>query len=136
MHTPFPHKTYRIAGISLVVIVGALAIIGEQFSRHYKGLILARLPALSAKATDSLYDITVQDIRINICTRAVTVHGLRMAVNIDVLQRRRAEGRPPHVLLDVTVPEAHITGVKWKDLSAEGSLSCRSVMYPLKGERS
>jgi hypothetical protein len=31
---------------------------------------MSRLPALSAKATDSLYDITVQNIRINIFTRA------------------------------------------------------------------
>lgn len=123
----FPHKIYRIAGISLVLAVAVLAIIGEGFSRHYKGLIKARLPALSAKATDSLYDITVQDIRINIFTRAVTVYGLRMAVNLDVLQRRREDGRPPHIVLDATVPEAHITGVQWQDLSAERSLSCRSV---------
>lgn len=90
---------------------------------------MSRLPALSAKATDSLYDITVQNIRINIFTRAVTVTGLRMAVNLDVLQRRRAEGQPPHVVLDVTVPEAHITGVQWKELAAEKSLSCRSVQF-------
>ena len=109
----------------LIIVAG----IGESFSWHYKRLILSRLPALSAKATDSLYDVTVQDIRINIFTRAVTVHGLRMSANLDVLQRRRDEGRPPHVVLDVTVPEAHITGVKWNDLAAEKSLSCRSVHF-------
>jgi hypothetical protein len=125
----FPHKTYRFAGISLVLIVAIFAIIGESFSRHYKGLIMERLPALSAKATDSLYDITVQDIRINIFTQAVTVHGLRMSVNLDVLQLRRAQGRPPHVVLDVTVPEADIRGIRWNDLAAERSLSCRTVRF-------
>ncbi len=112
-----------------MVLVVVFVAIGESFSRHYKGLIISRLPALSAKATDSLYDISVQDIRINIFTRAVTVHGLRMAVNLDVLQRRRAEGRPPHVVLDVTVPVAQVGGVQWSELAAERSLGCRSVKF-------
>jgi hypothetical protein len=115
--------------MAFVAIALIIAIVGELFSRHYKGLIMERLPALSAKATDSLYDISIQNIRINIFTRAVTVYGLRMAVNLEVLQRRRAEGRPPHVILDVTVPEAQIVGVKWNELSAEKSLLCRKVDF-------
>ena len=106
-----------------------IALIGAQFSRHYKSLIRSRLPALSAKATDSLYDITIQDIRINIFTRSVTVYGLRMSVNADVLERRRAQGRPPHVVLDVTVPRATVSGVRWNELSAERELDCRVVRF-------
>lgn len=112
-----------------MAIVLLIAIIGETFSRQYKARIMSRLPALAAKATDSLYDISIQNIRINIFTRAVTVYGLRMSVNLDVLQRRRYEGRPPHVILDVTVPEARITGVKWNELKSEQSLLCRKVSF-------
>jgi hypothetical protein len=127
--TPFPHKAFRIASVSLVFLVVVVAIVGEITSRHYKDLIRRRLPALSAKATDSLYEITIQDIRINIFTREVTVTGLRMSVNLDVFQRRHAEGRTPHVVLDVTVPEVTVNGVKWKELAAERELTCRSVHF-------
>lgn len=126
---PIPHKTLRFVGLGLVAIVMLVAIIGETFSRQYKARIMARLPALAAKATDSLYDISIQNIRINIFTRVVRVYGLRMSVNLEVLQRRRAEGRPPHVILDVTVPEARIAGVKWDELKTEQSLLCRAVAF-------
>jgi len=119
----------RYSGIVFLTLLGLYILIGEGFSIHYKNLIRSRLPVLSAKATDSLYLITIQDIRINIFTQVVTVSGLRMQVDLDVLQRRRAEGRPPHVILDVSVPEANVSGVKWDDLSAEKTLSCRAVTF-------
>ena len=111
----------------LLVLVFIIA--GEGFSIHYKNLIRARLPRLAAKVTDSLYDISIQDIRINIFTRAVTVYGLRMKIDSSVWLRRMERNLPPNILLDVTVPEARITGVKWDDLSAEKSLSCNSVQF-------
>lgn len=110
-----------------MVLAGVFALLGELFSRHYKQLIVERLPVLSAKATDSLYHITIEDIRINILTRGVTVYGLKLKADLDVLKRRRAAGRPPNVLLDVEVPIAHIGGVKWKDLRDEKALRCRFV---------
>jgi hypothetical protein len=119
----------RVAGIVLLVLLAGYAAIGSLFSRYYKSLVLSRLPSLAAKATDSLYNITVQDIRINIFTRVVTVTGLRMSANLDVLQRRYAQGRPPHVVLDVTVPEAEVSGVHWNELKKEHELTCRSVRF-------
>jgi hypothetical protein len=113
----------------VVAIALLIAILGESFSRQYKARIMARLPSLAAKATDSLYDISIQNIRINIFTRVVTVYGLRMSVNLEVLQRRRFEGKPPHVILDVTVPEARISGVKWDELKTEQMLLCRKVAF-------
>lgn len=122
-------KRLRIASVAAIVLLAVYAAVGSVFSHYYKGLILSRLPSLAAKATDSLYDISVQDIRINIFTRVVSVTGLRMSINLDVLQRRNAEGRPPHVVLDVTVPEAEIAGVQWNDLKKERELTCRSVHF-------
>lgn len=123
------NKRLRIAGIIVLVLLAGYAAVGSIFSRYYKNLVLSKLPSLAAKATDSLYDITVQDIRVNIFTRVVTVTGLRMSANLDVLQRRYAEGRPPHVVLDVTVPEAEVSGVHWNDLKKERELTCRSVHF-------
>ncbi len=122
-------KRLRIASVTILVLMAGYAAVGSAFSHYYKGLVLAKLPALAAKATDSLYDITVQDIRVNIFTGEVRVTGLRMSANLDVLQRRRAEGRPPHVVLDVTVPEAEIAGVKWRELKQERELTCRRVVF-------
>ncbi len=126
---PQTARRLRIISIVLLVLLAVYAAVGSITSSYYKGLILAKLPALAAKATDSLYDITVQDIRINIFSREVRVTGLRMSANLDVLQRRRAEGREPHVLLDVTVPEAIVGGVHWRELKQERELTCRSVHF-------
>jgi hypothetical protein len=122
-------RRLRIAGIGILLALAAYTAIGSILSNYYKGIIQAKLPGLAAKATDSLYEITVQDIRINIFTRVVSVTGLRMSANLDVIQRRYAEGRPPHVILDVTVPEAEIAGVHWKELRKETELTCRSVHF-------
>lgn len=116
-------------GVIILVILAVYAGVGSIFSNYYKRLILARLPSLAAKATDSLYNITVGDVRINILTRVVTVTDLRMSVNLDVLNRRYAEGRPPHVVLDVRVPEAEVAGVHWNDLKKERELTCRKVHF-------
>lgn len=123
------NKRLQIAGVTVLVLMALYAAVGSIFSHYYKGLVLDKLPALAAKATDSLYDITVEDIRVNIFTRDVTVTGLRMSVNLDVLQRRYTEGRAPHVVLDVTVPEAEVSGVRWRELKRERELTCRSVHF-------
>lgn len=114
---------------SLLALAMIYVSVGAYVSSYYKRLVFAHLPALAAKATDSLYDITVQDIDVNILTRVVTVTGLRMHVNLDKVQRLRAEGRPPRVILDVTVPEASIRGVHWRDLKNERELGCKQVEF-------
>jgi hypothetical protein len=115
--------------LGLLALTLLYAIAGALVSAYYKRLVLAHLPALAAKATDSLYDITVQDVRVNIFTRAVTVTGLRMSANLDALEYRRKQGRPPHVILEVSVPEAEVAGVHWRDLKNERELGCRHVTF-------
>ncbi|MBS1616631.1 MAG: hypothetical protein JST06_11005 [Bacteroidetes bacterium] len=114
---------------SLLALAMMYVAVGSFVSNYYKRLVLTHLPALAAKATDSLYDITVQDIDVNILTRAVTVTGLRMSVNLKQVQRLRAAGRPPRVILDVTVPEATVRGVHWRDLKNEREIGCKQVVF-------
>lgn len=115
--------------LGIVVLIGIYLIIGALVSAHYKKLVFDHLPALAAKATDSLYDITVEDLSVNILTRSVTVKGLRMRVNLEQLAHRKAEGRPAKVIFDVSVPEAVVSGVQWRDLKKEKELSCRKVVF-------
>ena len=126
---PGSKKVWKVLAYAVAIILALYLLIADGVSRYYKNRIRERLPALAAKATDSLYHITIQDLRINILNGAVTVYGLKMTVDSSVLERRRSEGRPEAVVLDVLVKEAKVAGVKWNNLNQEKALSCRAVTF-------
>lgn len=129
MKKRFPHKKFRFAGIAFAAFFVAFIIVGEGLSYHYKTLIRARLDVLSAKATDSLYHISIADIRINIFTQGVTVFGLKMVVDSAVLKKLITTNAAPRAILQVEVPRAYVSGVKWTGLSKETKLDCKKVAF-------
>src|SRR6478672_9393418 len=110
----FPiRRFFKGLGVSLVVILLLIAGAGEWFSEHYKQIILQKMPELSAKATDSLYRVSVEGIRINVFTRKVTIYGLKLVPDSVVVRRRMQEGSLPTMLLQVDVDEVTLANVQW-----------------------
>ena len=127
---PPRRRLYKILRIAGLVIVGGLLLIGiggSIASHYFKSRILAKLPQLAAKATDSLYKVSVEDFRINIFTGQVTVYGLRLRPDSDAVARKRAEGRLPSLLATVYIPQVRLWGVHWSDALKEKELSCRKA---------
>ena len=81
-----------------------------------------------AKATDSLYHITIEDISINAVTKSVTVTGVRIVPDSAQVARLIAEKKPPHVLIDATIPELFVSNVKWAEMVADKELSCDAIV--------
>ncbi|MEO6833367.1 MAG: hypothetical protein ABI169_14265, partial [Chitinophagaceae bacterium] len=125
----FPHKKFRYAGITVAILFVGFIIVGEGLSYHYKNLIRSRLDVLSAKATDSLYHISIEGIRINIFNQDVTVFGLKMVVDSTILEKLIAAHAAPRAILNVEVPQAYVSGVKWSGLSKETKLDCKKVAF-------
>jgi hypothetical protein len=121
------YRGLKIAGIvlfSLLVIGGGILL---YLTLHYKHIVFARLPVIAAKATDSLYRITAENFSINIYRRSFSLHGVHMRPDSSVLSRMQREGRGPHVLLDITVPEIEISGLHWRDVRKGKQVICESV---------
>ena len=121
------HRGLKITGIILLSLTVVAVSISFYLSDHYKNVFQAKLPVLAAKATDSLYHITISDFSVNLLTQSITINNLRMTPDSAVVNRRRAEGRPPHVLLDVTVPVMEVSGLKWGDMAIEKEVVCTQV---------
>lgn len=124
----FPYrKFFKGLGVSLVVILLLIAGAGEWFSEHYKQIILQKMPGLCTKATDSLYKVSVDNLRINVFTRKVTIYGLRLVPDSAVVDRRQREGRLPTMLLALDMPQVTLANVQWNNALKEKEISAARV---------
>jgi hypothetical protein len=115
-----------IAGILGIVVV-LVAAFPFWFNYKYKDILRERLPGIMAKATDSLYHVSVDDIEIHIYHRKVNIRGVR--VWPDSLKRAQlANGkRLPGFLIEADIAAIDVEGIKWAEIIADKELSCRSI---------
>lgn len=126
------NKALRIiVGIFAVIIVLALGA-SIWLSQHYKAVIKTKLPGWVAKSTDSLYNIKLEDIDINIITRKVTINKVQLWPDTVQLQRLQQRDEAPGMLYVVNVPKIVLSGIAWENLITDKSFDCKhlSVAYP------
>ena len=127
MTAPRKYRVLRIAAVTLLILLAVAGAVILSVVNHYKGILRARLPVIAANATDSLYRITAEDFRINIFTKTVSVINLHMLPDTAVVAQLQREGKGPHILLDVMVPEFEIKGLKWENVVTEKTLACEEA---------
>lgn len=121
------HRGWKIAGIVLLFLLAAGGGVILSVSQHYKSIIRKKLPVIAAKATDSLYKVTAEHYSINIFNKSFSIHGLHLRPDPEVLERWRKEGRGPHTLLDIMIPEVEITGLKLNEMSGSKEITFSSI---------
>jgi hypothetical protein len=113
-----------LLGAVLFILLGVV-VFASWLSNHYKQIIRDRLPGIVARASDSLYKISISDIDIDFLTRDVTARNVRLWVDTAREQELRAQGRLPAVLLNISIPQLKLAGVKWAEIVSDKSLYCR-----------
>ena len=95
-------------------------------SQHYKPIIRQKLPQVVAKATDSLYKITFDDINISLTQKTVTATNVHFFPDSNVARNLKAQHRLPSTLLDIRVPAFDVTGIAWGDAIAK-DVQCETL---------
>ncbi len=121
------YRILKIAALIVLIAAGILAGASFYLSQHYKKIIQAKLPMMAAKATDSLYLVTAGDFKVNIFGRSISIFNLRMRPDSAVLARRRLEKRLPAMILDITIPEIEISGLRLSNFAADKEVVCRKA---------
>lgn len=103
-------KIFRYGLPAVLLIVAAIFTITQIAGRHYKKLLQENLPAAVAKATDGLYQVSFEDVEVNIFTRHLTISGLRMWPDSQKVAALRGLGEGPSWLGTLYVPEIQVQG--------------------------
>ncbi len=109
-----------IFGFILALTAGA----SIWIAHNYKGIIMARLPAMVAENTDSLYRVELGDISINILTRKVTLKNVHFYADPRKVAELKSKNICPRTTYNFTVPEAFAGGVNWKALASDNTFKC------------
>jgi len=122
------HRHIRIGLIILLLVLVSVTGFGLWFAGHYKTVLRERIPGWVAKATDSVYKISFDDVNINIYTRRVTVTGVKLWLDTNQLARLRMEGRAPHVFYTTSIPVIQVKGIAWESMATDKELKCHSLV--------
>jgi len=93
-------------------------------SQHYAHILKQRIPGWVAKTTDSMYNVSVGDISINIITRSVTIENVHFWPDTNQVNTVRKRGLGPFTTFDIHIPKVEATGIMWEDLIADQSIVC------------
>lgn len=129
-------RRYRALKITVVILLLAgiaLFITGQYLSRHYRTLLLDKLPEITARATDSLYRVSAGDIQVHVLSRTISVFRLRLSPDPAVVARRRSEGKLPDQLFDISIREVELSGLKVDEGAALREIKCRlaDIYHPI-----
>lgn len=128
---PMPAKK-KVLYIVLSVFLFLLAAAGGfawWLSDHYKKLLVAEVPGMVQRATDSIYHISFKDINVDMFDHSVTITGLKLWPDYNQAKALRARHhRIPPTLSTVSVPRIEAYGLMWGDIASTKSLNCKHVV--------
>ncbi|MCB0697112.1 MAG: hypothetical protein KDC07_07090 [Chitinophagaceae bacterium] len=116
-------KKKLFLGITAVVIL-LLIVIGNIVAGRYKKIILNVLPKAVAAGTDSLYHISVQGASLNILTRSITLRGIHIWADSDIVARSIADSTAKPMYVDVNIPRLKVSSIMWDKLKGGEGFSC------------
>ncbi len=121
------HIILRIVlGVLPLIIVGAAGF-SIWVAQHYKAVLMERLPGWVAKTTDSAYNISVEDISINIITRRVTAYNVKIWPDTNQIKRLKERGKTITTTFNVTIPEVQVSGILWENVVSDQELDCKRL---------
>jgi hypothetical protein len=127
MATQKKHKALRIILISVGVLVLVLGSVAWYFASNYEKLIKKRLPMWVAKATDSVYNVSVEDINISLFTRTVTIKNAQFWPDSSKAGKERIYHAGMGTTFVLNVAEIRASGINWEQIVSEKEINCKSL---------
>ncbi|MBA3828411.1 MAG: hypothetical protein H0X33_05700 [Taibaiella sp.] len=120
--------TFRIIGAILGIILLVMAGISLYISLTYKKYIKEHLPEWVAKASDSVYHVSIQDISISLFTRQLTVTGIRLWPDTSCSNYHKETGSHHRIAVAIAIPKLEMKSIQWRKLISDKELACGEVI--------
>ncbi|RYE17728.1 MAG: hypothetical protein EOP51_23360 [Sphingobacteriales bacterium] len=127
MATQKKHKALRIILISVGVLLLVLGCVAWYFASNYEKLIKQRLPMWVAKATDSVYNVSVEDISISLISHTVTLKNARFWPDSSEAGKKRIYDAGMGTTFVLNVDEIKADGLLWEQILSQKEINCRSL---------
>ena len=126
-------KTLRIIAIAALALLLALGIGGLWLNANYKRIIQKKLPAMAAKATDSLYQVTAGDVDIDLLGRKVVITDFELVPDPQHLARLKRDFDLPNILLKIHIDQITMDDIAWGEVLRNREIVCgnMSILHPV-----
>jgi hypothetical protein len=126
-------RLLRIAGIVVLAIIAIAVGAGIYISADYKRILKKRLPAMVESTSDSIYHLSLDDIRVNVFERRIVVVNMKMWPDTNRVNYLRTQNRrSPNTVSFLSSPKLELHGISWKNILSSKSLDCKKmVVYDL-----
>src|SRR5690606_14659756 len=103
--------------IAIVVLGLSLAVgIISHYSLEYRDFIRHNYQRWMVQASDSLYQIRVDKININVLTRNITIKNIDLIPDSSRIAQLQRNNQAPGAFTQIHVPEVTVNGIMWEDL--------------------
>lgn len=96
-------------------------------ANRYGTKIKNELPKYFATATDSLYNISVKTVNVNILTRSVTLKKVQIWVDSNKMERQLRDSIAQKNYYNISIPRLKVGNIMWDKLVGGSGLSCGSL---------
>lgn len=120
-------RKYRIVlSISAVLLAIAMVVL-FIIAGHYDSRIKKELPPHFAKATDSLYHISVKGVSVNLLTRTVVLRKVHVWVDTPKMRQQMRDSCAKKHYYNINIPRLKISAIMWDKLIGGEGLSCSVI---------
>jgi len=123
------NKAVSIVLSLIAIIIIAAFSYGFWLSRHYKQIIMARLPQMIQRSTDSVYSMSFTDVDVSFYKHTITVSDLKLWPDMQQVAVLKQQHRhTPPTLSTAFIPLLEAYGMDWKALLSNKSLDCNDII--------
>lgn len=118
---------FKVVLAVLVVVVIIAAAVPLYVGLRYERVVERRLPEWVARATDTLYRVTVEDVSISLFSKNITVRGLRIFPDSAKVAALKAKKDLPPTLFRLKVQRLSLKSIEWAGFIADRNFSCKAL---------
>ena len=94
---------------------------------NYKKIIKKNLSGWVSKATNGKYHASVTDINISLFTRQITITGIKVWPDTNIINHFKETGRTHNISVTLAIPKLQLSRIEWFKLLSDKELACGNV---------
>lgn len=122
-------RVLKVVAVTVSVLVAIAMVVGAYISANYKRILKQRLPAMVEQSTDSIYHLSVDDIKVDVFRRQIIAVGVKLWPDSNRVNVLRSQNRySPNTVSALFAPKVELLGIHWHNILSNKSLDCREMI--------